>query len=149
MSLGNWMPAHCSQTCNELTSAAHASHTPHVGSAQSVPQHSTAAVASMQRPASLLQGHLQSVLPSSLPGQLPAVMTMRHQQSNEQGQQTERRLHARSVKNAANQRRRKCLLEIERELLRHSSSDEEQGNELQLPKRQRTACTGTPCTCHC
>ena len=49
----------------------------------------------------------------------------------------------------ADKRRRQCLLEIERELLRHSSSDEEgrQGNVLQLPKhaagkRRKTACTG-------
>lgn len=49
---------------------------------------------------------------------------------------------------AAERKRRQCLLEIERELLRHSSSDDEAPpDDLQLPnhsagKRRKTACTG-------
>ena len=46
-----------------------------------------------------------------------------------------------SVKRAAD-RRRQCLLEIERELMRNSSSDEEDGKKLHFPKRQKTTCTG-------
>ena len=49
----------------------------------------------------------------------------------------------------ADKRKRQCLLEIERELLRHSSSDEEGcgGDDMQLPspsagKQRKTACTG-------
>ena len=49
----------------------------------------------------------------------------------------------------ADKRRRQCLLEIEHELLRHSSSDEEGcgGDDMQLPnpsagKRSKSACTG-------
>ena len=53
------------------------------------------------------------------------------------------------ARSEADKRRRQCLLEIERELLRHSSSDEEGcgGEDMQLPnpsagKRGKTACTG-------
>ena len=53
------------------------------------------------------------------------------------------------ARSKADKRRRQCLLEIERELLRHSSSDEEGcgGDDMQLPnpsagKRSKTACTG-------
>ena len=53
------------------------------------------------------------------------------------------------ARSKADKRRRQCLLEIERELLRHSSSDEEGcgGDGMQLPnpsagKRRKTACTG-------
>ncbi len=53
------------------------------------------------------------------------------------------------ARSKADKRRRQCLLEIERELLRHSSSDEEGcgGDDMQLPnpsagKRRKTACTG-------
>ena len=53
------------------------------------------------------------------------------------------------ARSKADKQRRQCLLEIERELLRHSSSDEEGcgGDDMQLPnpsagKRRKTACTG-------
>ncbi len=53
------------------------------------------------------------------------------------------------ARSKADKRRRQCLLEIEHELLRHSSSDEEGcgGDDMQLPnpsagKRSKTACTG-------
>ena len=53
------------------------------------------------------------------------------------------------ARSEADKRRRQCLLEIERELLRHSSSDEEgcgcDGMQLPNPsagKRRKTACTG-------
>ncbi|KAL0025913.1 hypothetical protein WJX77_002354 [Trebouxia sp. C0004] len=52
------------------------------------------------------------------------------------------------ARSKADKRRRRCLLEIERELMRHSTSDEEEcgGDNMQLPnpsagKRQKTACT--------
>ena len=67
------------------------------------------------------------------------------QQSHKEEQQ---RLEGASVRNAAQRRRQQCLLEIERELLRHSSSDDEgAAGSMHLPggpasKRQRTACTG-------
>ncbi len=53
-----------------------------------------------------------------------------------------------TARGAADRRRRQCLLEIERELLRHSSSESEGGGAgMRLPnrlsgKRQKTACTG-------
>ncbi len=52
------------------------------------------------------------------------------------------------ARSKADKRRRQCLLEIERELLQHSSSDEEcGGDDMQLPnplagKRRKTACAG-------
>ncbi|KAL0050665.1 hypothetical protein WJX82_004454 [Trebouxia sp. C0006] len=52
------------------------------------------------------------------------------------------------ARSKADKRRRQCLLEIEHELLRHSSSDEEGcgGDDMQLPnpsagKRSKSACT--------
>lgn len=52
------------------------------------------------------------------------------------------------VQSSADRKRRQCLLEIERELLRHSSSDDEAPpHGMQLPhhgagKRRKAACTG-------
>lgn len=67
------------------------------------------------------------------------------QQGHAPRQQHGRPAHAQSM---AEKKRRQCLLEIERELLRHSSSDDEVPlDETQLPhhsagKRRKAACTG-------
>ena len=52
-----------------------------------------------------------------------------------------------SAYRAAERKRQHCLLEIERELLRHSSDDEAPADHMQLPncnagKRRKTSCTG-------
>lgn len=58
-----------------------------------------------------------------------------------------------SAQRTAERKRRQCLLEIERELLRHSSDEDVPPDDMQLPqrnagKRCKTACTGEdPDTC--
>ena len=169
MSLGNWLPQPDSSMAElpqseSFTAELHdPSSTPHDMQGKQSPGHVTAD----QMPS--MQGRQ---LPGQVaPSEMHSMRTRQHQldQSGSHGQQQgslqvsqapDRQVgfHGERVlsgpagapaRRKADKRRRQCLLEIERELLRHSSSDEEGCgvDDMQLPtfsagKRRKTACTG-------
>ena len=132
MSLCNWLPPHSAATF-----------------IQSAATGSSAQDTSTPHPS----GHMQSRA-------VPPLHQVSHQQQQQHGSvfnqlcgdmkqpAHESRQQPALAYRAADRKRRQCLLEIERELLRHSSSDDEAPiDDLQLPnhsagKRQKTACTG-------
>ena len=135
VSLGNWLP---SQQLPTVTSSAAEATTPsyaHGGTHMHI-------MHSRQH-----QDETASHLVHSVQSRQQQEFVQLEQSRNRQGANLNTATSARS---AAERKRRQCLLEIERELLRHSSSDEEEcmGTKLQLPipgggKCKKTACTGT------
>ena len=174
MSLGSWLPMHQSSTAAPLppggarhnpsftpqTSQLHSMHSRQLpGLSDPSQMHSVHSMQSRQLPgqAAPTQSHIalsmQSRHHTSMTAtQRDSTMLSEQQQGSVQVSQAPNRGGSISVttdRSAANKRRRQCLLEIERELMRHSSSDEEacDGGGMQLPshsasKRQKTACTG-------
>ena len=140
MSLCNWLPHHSVLTnthvAEEGSPACDAS-TPHAAG------HTLSMQGTQQSHAEPPQQHVLWQQQHSSESDQP------HSEVKQQGhtprQQHGRPAHAQSM---AEKKRRQCLLEIERELLRHSSSDDEVPlDETQLPrhsagKRRKAACTG-------
>ena len=145
MSLCNWLPPHSAATTNqqpttlsaaEGSSAHHAPMPPPSGHMQSRQQFQAV---SLEHQVPLQQQHLQQhgVVGDQMCGEI-----------GQQGQASWQ-LHAKatSAQRTAERKRRQCLLEIERELLRHSSDEDVPPDDIQLPpqsagKRRKTACTG-------
>lgn len=141
MSLCNWLPPHSAATHTQSGaegSSARDAATPHPSghthSMQSRQQFQ--AVPPLHR---MPQQQQQPQQHSSVSNQLCGDIKQQGHESRKQPA---------SAYRAAERKRRQCLLEIERELLRHSSSDDEAPpDHLQLPnhsagKHRKTACTG-------
>ena len=166
MSLGNWLPSQQLPTVTphaaEATTPSYAHGGTHMHSMHSrqhqdqMDSHLVHSVQSRQHMADVAPIHVQSRQhQGDVPPNQAHSMHSRQQQEPVQPEQSRNRQGANlntatSARSAAERKRRQCLLEIERELLRHSSSDEEEciGTKLQLPtpgggKRKKTACTGT------
>lgn len=144
MSLGVWLPSQHHEGAATPHSVAHS--TQSAAHQSSCPQSAQPRILSRQQP-------------DAMPSQQQALMQQREHVSGQcsaamqqQGEMARQPcLQGPSARDVAQRRRRQCLLEIERELLRHSSSDDEAPSDgMHLPscpaaKRQKTACTGRSC----
>ena len=157
MSLGVWLPSDECQAA--ATPGLMASSTGPAAHQSPWPQSALPSIASRQ-------------LSDALPSRQQALRQQPQQQQEQQQQQQHRHepgqcsaamqqrgamprqhsLQGPSARDVAQRRRRQCLLEIERELLRHSSSDDDAPSDsMHLPncpagKCQKTACTGRACS---
>lgn len=171
MSLGSWLPMHQSSTaaplpaggachnpsCTPQTNQLHSMHSRQLPGLSDPSQMHSMQSRQLPGQAAPTQTHgalsMQSRHRVSMPAtQRDSTMLSEQQQGSVQVSQAPDRGGSSAVitdRSAANKRRRQCLLEIERELMRYSSSDEEacDGGGMQLPshsasKRHKTACTG-------
>lgn len=142
MSLCNWLPPHSAATNTHSAgdgSSAHHAPIPYPPGHMQSRQQCQAVSPQHQVPQQQQQQHLQQH--GFVGDQMCGTVGQQGQASWQQ--------HAKpaSAQRTAERKRRQCLLEIERELLRHSSDEDVPPDDMQLPqhnagKRRKTACTG-------